>query len=159
MSLNAAIGEVPVVSNESSFGPAADESTSAVPAAARARLKDRLRKREVKRALAELPDGEQILVIGLRSGQMDEIRGMNDEDEETGDSPSVTKTQGRMFRAMCYDPVDESPVFEDWTDEEFAQFPLADATVIMKAIGIVNGAGTEPGKGSPSTAAADSSLQ
>lgn len=148
-----------IVTPESSFGPAATEQ-SAVPAEARSKLKDRLKKRKVKEAIAQLDDGEQILVIGLRSGQMDEIRSDNEEDEESGDDkPSVTKTQARMFRSMCFDPIDRTPVFDDWTEAEFEDFPLADATVIMKAIGIVNGNTSEPGKDSPSTGADDSSSQ
>lgn len=134
-----------------------------VPAAMRARTKDRLKKRAVKRAIARL-DGEEegdftdVLVIGLKSGQMDEIRALFPPQEEGDDTPqAVGPMQRAMFKLMCFDPEDETPLFDDWTDAEFDDFPLADGNVIMKAIAIVNGQTSEPGKGSPSTAGDDSS--
>lgn len=139
--------------------PAPLVEQSAVPEAARAALKDRLKKREVKRALAVLDDETTVLVTGLRSRQMDAIRALAQQDEEEGTETSVTTTQAQMFRLMCTDPETGEKVFEDWSDEDFAEFPLADATIIMQAIAVVNGKTSAPGKGSPSTGDADSSSQ
>lgn len=139
-------------------------TVSAVPEAARSRLTDRLKKREVKKAIAVLPPDDPndeptlILVTGLESGQMDELREMaRDDEEDESDKVNVSRSQARMFMAMCTDPETGEKAFEGWEEDDFKHFPLADASIILRAIGQVNGQTSEPGKGSPSTADADSS--
>lgn len=135
---------------------------SAVPAAARATLKDRLKKREVATALAVLDEDTVLKVTGLRSGQMDELRNMAKGDDGEGDDPdnvNISRSQARMFEAMVTDPETNEKVFEGWSEEEFAEFPLRDAAIILRAIAAVNGQTTEPGKGSPSTPGDASSSQ
>lgn len=135
----------------------AQPEPSRVPEAARARLTDRLKKRRVMHALAQFEDGEAVLVKGLESGQMDEIRAASRDEDDPDAEVDTTQLNNKMLRIMCYDPETDEKVFEHWTDEELATFPLADLAVIMTSISIVNGNTPAPGKESPSTAAAASS--
>lgn len=147
-------------------------AASAVPAEAKARLTDRLKKREVKKALVVLPteEGEEplvLLVSGLKSGQMDEIRQQFEEPDEDLDAPGekdasgeeISARQAAMFRLQVTDPHSKEFVFAEWSDEDFKEMPLADSMLIMQAVMKVNGHTTEPGKDSPSTTADDSSSQ
>lgn len=149
--------------------PAAPAVASAVPAEARERLTDRLRKKmKPKEVLVDLGDGDMILVLGQTVASMDAIVGV--EKPEDGEIPLPSRMTPPMFRSMCFDPETREPLFgqpvydpetgekiDGWTDEEMIAIPSHIAVAIQQAIGIVSGRSTEPGKDSPSTGDTDSS--
>jgi len=154
--------------------------TSAVPAAFRGRLTDRLMKRQPRQKIVDLGDGDLILVRGMDAyavEAMQERLAINtdpDADPDEAEKPKkITEAQPGMLRTMCFDPEDGSsvfgsgqqigvdeqgqPVIDGWTDHQINKLPMDVINQLMTAVNYVMGRGTEPGKDSPSTGDTDSS--
>lgn len=157
--------------------PAPEATVSAVPAAARGRLSDRLQKRKVKEVTVDLGDGDLVLVRGMdvvAVEEMNEAIRREDGDEAEGAPTKITKVNPRMLRLMCFDPEDGSrlfgtgqqigvhpetdqPIIDGWTNEQINALPMDVVNRLMSAVNEVMGRTSEPGKDSRSTDAAASS--
>jgi hypothetical protein len=88
---------------------------SAVPAAARGRLQDRLRKRKPIRELVDLGDGDVVLVKGMdvlaAEAMQARVRATEGDPEEEAAPASMASRNPIMMRSMCFDPETLEPVF------------------------------------------------
>lgn len=157
--------------------PPVEATITPVPAEHRAKLTDRLKKRQVKTKLVDLGDGDVVLVRGMdvvAVEAMNESMREEDEELEPGATPKLTKTNPRMLRHMCFDPetgesvygtgrqigVDpetDQPIIDGWTDAEINAQPMDVVNQLMTAVNEVMGRTSEPGKDSLSTGGAASS--
>ncbi|AYD87361.1 hypothetical protein SEA_VALENTINIPUFF_66 [Microbacterium phage ValentiniPuff] len=143
-------------------------AVSAVPAAARERLTDRLHKRQVREKLVDIGDGDQVLVRGMDAYAIESLNAGDDDSIDEDSKPKITEQQPRMLRAMCFDPIDGSklfgtgeqigvdpktdqPIIDGWTDHQINKLPMDVLNPLMSGVNYVMGRGTEPGKDSPST--------